>query len=98
MKSDRFIYPNINNQRTSLYCKRALDAMGMLNPLYGKFSRLGCYMCPKQSLEALIITKRDYPDLWEKMVKWEEDSPHGFKPEFKLCDVPTRTLRQLYLD
>ena len=85
------------NPRLSFYCKKALDSLDMLNPLYKKFSRLGCYMCPKQSLEALTITKRDYPDLWDNMIKWERDSPHGFKPDFKLCEVPDREWRQLYL-
>lgn len=97
MQNPKFAYPNIENKRTSFYCKKALDSLDMLNPLYKKFNRLGCYMCPKQSLEALIITKRDYPELWDKMLKWEKDSPHGFKPDFRLCEVPDREWRQLYL-
>jgi len=97
MQNPKFRYPNIENRRSSFFCKKKLNEIGMLNPLYKKFDRLGCYMCPKQSLNALTITKRDYPDYWDKMLRWEKDSPHGFKPDFHLEDIPTLVYRQIYL-
>jgi hypothetical protein len=67
------------------YCKER----GFLNPLYERygFKRLGCWCCPKQPIKDLKIIKEYYPDLWLRLLKYEQDSPHGFKPDFKLTKL-----------
>jgi 3'-phosphoadenosine 5'-phosphosulfate sulfotransferase (PAPS reductase)/FAD synthetase len=58
------------------YCRK----IGLLNPLYEKFSRLGCWLCPKQNRKELYVLWKHYPDKWERLKELEAKSPHGFKP------------------
>ncbi|HBJ1646061.1 TPA: phosphoadenosine phosphosulfate reductase family protein [Clostridium botulinum] len=77
------------NERAPLYEwgvkeKDVLDYLktkGFRNPLYWKFERLGCYLCPKQNLNALRSLRRHYPYLWAKMLKMDKDSPISFKAD-----------------
>ena len=82
LKDDNFRYPLMEwrwDERKCLdYCKEK----GMLNPLYSKFKRLGCWCCPKQRRSELMILKRDYPALWRILRQLEEISPNGFKHDY----------------
>jgi 3'-phosphoadenosine 5'-phosphosulfate sulfotransferase (PAPS reductase)/FAD synthetase len=49
-------------------------------PFLKKFGRTGCWLCPKQSQKSLEILYNHYPKLWEKLKKYDQDSPHNFKP------------------
>ena len=68
------------------YCKKH----DILNPLYKHFDRNGCWTCPHQSAKALYVLMKHYPDLWEKLKKYEADSPHGFKQGFSLNNFEKR--------
>ena len=57
------------------------------------FKRLGCVFCPNMSKEDLFIIFRDYPDIWDKLLTYEEKSPRkmrgdgtGNKDLFELQD------------
>lgn len=62
-------------------CLRYVKEKGFKNPMYWKFKRLGCYLCPKQSLNSLRSLRRHYPDLWTKMLKMDKDSPVSFRAD-----------------
>lgn len=83
-------FPLIEWGWSELDCYEYLQKRNMLNPLYKKFKRTGCWVCPKQNLESLQILFQDYPELWENLKKYEQDSPHGFKPNIRLKDFETR--------
>ncbi len=61
-----YVYPLVDWGWTEQYCIEYLKSKGLHNPLYDKFNRLGCYLCPKQNKKALEILKRDYPELYAK--------------------------------
>jgi len=86
MKDNRFRYPLIEWGWTEQDCKTYLLQKNLLNPLYEKFGRTGCWCCPKQKNADLLVLKKDYPALWNILLQLEEASPHGFKPDIKLCD------------
>lgn len=48
-----------------------LAARGIMNPLYERFSRTGCFFCPKQSINSLYQLWRNYPREWRIMREWE---------------------------
>lgn len=56
-------------------CRRA----DLLHPCYEHFNRLGCYVCPKQSLHSLRQLWSYYPDLWVSLRKYILDSPLPFR-------------------
>jgi len=53
---------------------------GLLNPLYDRFSRLGCVRCPKQKISALKIIKEIEPKKYKWMLENDDRSPVKFKP------------------
>jgi len=65
--------------------QQALDYLkekDLLNPLYNKFKRLGCWCCPKQNLDSLRTLRKEYPELWLKLLEYDKDSPISFKPNY----------------
>jgi 3'-phosphoadenosine 5'-phosphosulfate sulfotransferase (PAPS reductase)/FAD synthetase len=77
-------------QITERQAKTYLLEKDLLNPLYSKFNRLGCWFCPKQPLYALKIIREQYPEYWSKMLEWEKDSPVKFKPNYTLEQLEHR--------
>lgn len=41
----------------------------------------GCWFCHNQGIEQLRLLRRNYPDLWALMLKWDNDSPVPFKAD-----------------
>lgn len=62
-------------------CLKYIKEKGFKNPMYWKFERLGCYLCPKQNLDSLRSLRRHYPDLWGKMLRMDKDSPIPFRAD-----------------
>lgn len=75
---------------TEADCIAFLNERDMLNPLYKKFRRLGCWFCVKQNLDSLRIIRRDYPAYWTMMLHWDTESPNTFKPEYTVHDLEKR--------
>lgn len=62
-------------------CLKYIKEKGFWNPQYWKFERQGCYLCPKQNNNSLKVLRRRYPDLWQKMLMMDKDSPISFKAD-----------------
>lgn len=71
-------------------CMEYLKKRDMLNPLYQKFRRLGCWFCGKQSLDSLRVLRRDYPEYWAMLLAWDKESPRIFKPNYTVDDLEQR--------
>lgn len=71
-----------------------LEERGLLNPLYRKFRRLGCWFCPKQCLDSLRHIRWEYPDFWRVMLQWQEDSRRAFRPEKNMFELEDRFRRE----
>lgn len=60
-----------------LYCQYG----DMLSPSYETSCRDGCWFCHNQSVDQLRRLRKNYPDRWELLLKWDKDSPITFKPD-----------------
>jgi hypothetical protein len=60
-----------------LYCQYA----DMLAPAYESSCRDGCWFCHNQGVNQLRLLRRNYPDLWALLMKWDLDSPVTFKAD-----------------
>jgi len=60
----------------SLYCQYE----GILAPSYETSFRDGCWMCHNQGVNQLRVLRREYPELWALLLKWDTDSPVTFHP------------------
>lgn len=53
----------------------------LLSPTYNSSCRGGCWFCHNQGVQQLRLLRKDYPQYWELMLKWDKDSPVSFKPD-----------------
>lgn len=62
-------------------CRKWCEDNDLLSPIYTSSSRGGCWFCHNQSVEQLRFLRKNYPDLWELLLKWDNDSPVPFRPD-----------------
>ena len=51
------------------------------SPIYDGFIRGGCWFCHNQGIEALRTFRHGYPELWQLLLEWDNDSPVTFKAD-----------------
>ena len=51
------------------------------SPIYDGFIRGGCWFCHNQGIEELRTFRHGYPELWQMLLKWDNDSPVTFKAD-----------------
>lgn len=66
---------------TEADCRAWCEDNGLLSPIYTTATRGGCWFCHNQGVEQLRLLRRNYPDLWALMLKWDADSPVTFKAD-----------------
>lgn len=64
---------------TEADCRRWCEENDLLSPIYTEASRSGCWYCHNQSVGQLRLLRKNYPELWNLMLKWDIDSPVSFK-------------------
>ncbi len=77
-------------------CREWCEKNDLLSPIYTTATRGGCWFCHNQSVKQLRLLRRDYPEYWTLMLKWDRDSPvafhqdghtvHDFEHRFQLED------------
>lgn len=70
--------PLIEAGWTEAYCRRWCEERGLLSPIYTDSTRGGCWFCPNQSIKQLRQLRKNYPEYWALMLKWDIDSPVCF--------------------
>lgn len=75
-------------------CLKFLKERNLDNPLYKNHKRLGCWFCPKQNIKTLEILKNEYPELWEKLLQWQRDSPFPFRINTTVYDLDKRFTKE----
>lgn len=63
---------------TEADCREWCEENGLLSPIYMKIARGGCWFCHNQSVQQLRLLRKQYPDLWALLLKWDVDSPTTF--------------------
>ena len=63
------------------YCRQWCEENDLLSPIYTTATRGGCWFCHNQGVEQLRLLRKNYPDLWALLLKWDADSPTTFKPD-----------------
>lgn len=64
---------------TEADCRKWCEQNSLLSPIYTTATRGGCWFCHNQGVDQLRLLRRNYPDLWSIMLKWDNDSPVSFK-------------------
>lgn len=73
--------PLVEAGRDEAYCRKWCEENDLLSPIYTTATRGGCWFCHNQSVGQLRLLRKNYPDLWSLMLKWDKDSPVSFRPD-----------------
>lgn len=68
------ISPLVESGWTEPYCRQWCEENGLLSPIYTTSARGGCWFCHNQGVNQLRLLRKNYPDLWDLMLKWDTDS------------------------
>lgn len=63
------------------YCRKWCEENDLLSPIYTTATRGGCWFCHNQGVDQLRLLRKDYPELWQLLLKWDLDSPTTFKSD-----------------
>lgn len=64
---------------TEAQCRAWCEENDLLSPIYTTAARGGCWFCHNQSIEQLRLLRKNYPEYWALLLKWDSDSPVSFK-------------------
>jgi 3'-phosphoadenosine 5'-phosphosulfate sulfotransferase (PAPS reductase)/FAD synthetase len=81
--SDRKISPLVEHDIIESEALAICMNIGLLSPIYNQSARGGCWFCHNQPLDQLRLLRKQYPEYWELMLKWDKDSLTTFKPDGK---------------
>ena len=63
------------------YCRQWCEDNDLLSPIYTTATRGGCWFCHNQGIGQLRLLRKNYPELWSLLLKWDADSPVTFHPD-----------------
>lgn len=94
--SDVKLSPLVEAGWDEAYCRQWCEENGLLSPIYTTATRGGCWFCHNQGVDQLRLLRKNYPELWALMLKWDADSPvtlkaggrtvHDYDERFRLED------------
>lgn len=66
---------------TERMCLEWCEKNDLLSPIYTTATRGGCWFCHNQSIVQLRKLRKNYPNLWSMLLKWDCDSMYAFKAD-----------------
>lgn len=94
--SDTKKSPLVEAGWTEADCRQWCEDNELLSPIYTTATRGGCWFCHNQGVQQLRLLRKNYPEYWALMLKWDKDSPvtfhadghtvHDFERRFALED------------
>lgn len=100
MLEPQFRYPlieyNVDETEALFYCKNLGYTWG---GLYDYFDRVSCFCCPLQCKKEMLLKKRHFPEIWEKIRQMDAElrkPEHGpspgqkWRPEAYFLEIDTK--------
>lgn len=95
-KEKNIKYPLAEWNMTEKDCLEYCYAKGFnWNGLYEKFARLSCWCCPLQRLGELKILYGEYPNLWNKLKYWQENTYRKFRSRYTVQDLEDKFKKEI---
>lgn len=79
--SDTKLSPLVELGWTETDCRKWCEDNDLLSPIYTTATRGGCWFCHNQPVGQLRLLRKNYPELWALMLKWDKDSSVTFKAD-----------------
>lgn len=87
-KNKNVRYPLVEWNMTEQDCLNYCYSKGFnWNGLYEKFSRLSCWCCPLQRIGELKILYNNYPDLWNRLQYWQDNTYRRFRTDYTVDEL-----------
>lgn len=80
-KKSGFKLPLVEIGWDEAYCRKWCEENDLLSPIYTDSTRGGCWFCHNQGIDQLRKLRKNYPDLWSLLLKWDIDSPVTFRAD-----------------
>lgn len=77
--SDKLRSPLVEYEVTEDECLAICESIGLLAPTYLQSKRSGCWFCHAQPIHQLRLLRQQHPDLWDKLLAFDKDSPMPFR-------------------
>ena len=71
--------PLVEHNITEAEARKICEELDLLSPIYMQSTRGGCWFCHNQSVNELRLLRKQYPEYWALMLKWDLDSPVSFR-------------------
>ena len=78
---DGFMLPLVEIGWDEAYCRQWCEENDLLSPIYTTSTRGGCWFCHNQPIDQLRLLRKNYPEYWQLLLKWDSDSPVTFKAD-----------------
>lgn len=88
--TDRQHSPLVEFGITEKWCWEWCEKNGLLSPIYQTAQRGGCWFCHNQRIGQLRTLRKEYPEYWDLLLKWDQDSPGTFRPNCTVQDLEKR--------
>ena len=79
--TDRKRSPLVEHGITEAEARKICEELDLLSPIYTQSARGGCWFCYNQPVNQLRLLRKQYPEYWALMLKWDTDSPVTFHPD-----------------
>ncbi len=73
--------PLVEHNITEAEARKICEELDLLSPIYTQSARGGCWFCHNQSVNQLRLLRKQYPEYWALMLKWDLDSPVTFRAD-----------------
>ena len=80
-KKEGIMLPLVMAGWDEAYCRKWCKERDLLSPIYTSSARGGCWFCHNQGVDQLRLLRQNYPQLWDRLLQWDKDSPVKFKPD-----------------
>ena len=88
--TERKISPLVLHGITEIECMEICKNLDLVSPIYTFSTRGGCWFCNKQNLNQLKFLRKQYPELWNLLLKWDSDSPVKFRLDYSVHELDER--------
>lgn len=82
--------PLVEHGVTEADARKICEEIGLLSPIYTQSARGGCWFCHNQTVNQLRLLRKQYPQYWALMLKWDLDSPVTFRDGRTIHDFDRR--------
>jgi len=79
--NERKISPLVEHDIAEAEARKICESLDLLSPIYTQAARGGCWFCHYQSVNQLRLLRKQYPEYWALMLKWDLDSPVTFRAD-----------------